>query len=218
MGIAGHSFVGGAVDPEAELAGEPDRPQHPELVLSERQPGIPDGPDQAPFQVLPSLGEVDDPFGARVQKKSIDGEVPPQRVLPRIGETDFLRMSSVGVAGLGSKGGDLVVDAADHGHYDAEFAAHSDGARKESLDDAGRRRCRDVDLVEGPVQEQVPDGASGEIDLEIFRRQNLSDVERALQQACLDSFQHSPPLRFVFRMGGSGPRVRFGSWPGPELL
>ena len=76
MSVAGHAVVGGAVDPKTELAGEPDRPEHPELVLAERQPGIPDGPDQAPVQVLPSIGEVDDLPGVGIQEERIDGEVP----------------------------------------------------------------------------------------------------------------------------------------------
>ena len=127
-------------------------------------------------------------------------------------------MSSVGVGGLGPEGGDLVVDAADHRHHDAEIAPHSDGLWEEPLHRVGRSVGRDVDVGDRFVQKEVPYGAAGEIHLVALSVQNLADVESALQQACLDSFQHSPPLRFEFGMEGSGLRVRFGSWPGPDLL
>ena len=127
-------------------------------------------------------------------------------------------MSSVRVAGLGPEGGDLVIVVADHGYHDAEIASHSDGAGKEPLHDVGRSRGGDVDFGDVPVQEKVPNGASGEIDWVAFSPQNLGDVESPFQKAGLDSFQHSPPFRFDARMEGSGPRVRFGSWPGPGLL
>ena len=99
--------LGRRLDRIAEAAGEADRAQHAQGILTEALLGLPNCPDHADPQVVPTaIGVEQAAFG--VEGHRVDREVAPREVLTDVGhKVDLIGMAEVAVGALGAISRDL---------------------------------------------------------------------------------------------------------------
>src|SRR5581483_1684 len=98
----------GGINSILKTCGEADSPQHAQFVFGKTPLGFADGANDSPAEVLLPADKIQHLVLFGIEKQAVDGEVPALDVFPGIAtEADFIRMTSIGVADVGTKGRDL---------------------------------------------------------------------------------------------------------------
>ena len=170
--------IGGGLDREAQPRGETHRPQQAQAVLLEARLRIADGADHARLEIRQPADEVDDLAGFRDFKQAVDGEIPALRIFLGCRERHALRTSSVLVAAVRAKGGDLHVVAAVFRDHHAEVRAHFVRSGKQLHHLRRRGRGGDVEVLRLVFHQPVPHAATGEIRLVPGGLQPAGELQR----------------------------------------
>lgn len=156
--VEGGGFDGKAV----EFGGETDRAQQTKVILVEALIGIPDGAQEAVFQVGAATDMVDDFPGFRILEETVDGEVAPPGILFGGGKDDTLGAAPVPVLPVAAEGGDFVFDSpAGHDNH-TEMGADHAGPGEEGGHLLGAGVGRDVVVLRCPPEQPVAHAAAGE--------------------------------------------------------
>ena len=185
------SWMGGAgvaLDVESELAGEPDRAQHPHRILAVAFGRVADDPQPALACVGVASGEVDDGALAMVVVEAVRGEVAPPRVLLQ-GAVDVVAHDAtvdphvvriaVGGAGARAEGRDLD-DLPAHAHVrEPEPAADEPAAPEEAPHGLRRRGGRHVEVLRLEAQQQVAHASADQVGAVAGVGQRFENLEGA---------------------------------------
>ncbi len=121
-------------DLEPKLRGEAHGAEQPQPVLAEAFCRGADGADAPGLEVGPAADPVVHLVGERVVKQAVDGEVAPQGILARVGESHAAGAPTVGVVALSAEGGHLIFVAGLEHHDHAVLFANRDGFAEQLLD------------------------------------------------------------------------------------
>ena len=180
----------GGIDLVIEARGETHGAQHAEFVFFETAVGIADGADDSFFQVVLAADEIENLVGGGIQHHAVDGEVAALRVFAGIfGEADFVGMAAIGVAEVGTEGGDFdrlagVLASAFGGLCGGNFGRNQDDSELlaygvglgEDLHDLWRGGVGgDVEVGGVAAEEDVADAASGEESLVAVEAEGADD-------------------------------------------
>ena len=99
---------GGSVQRKAEPCGKAIQPQNAQRILGEPLLRLAYRPQQTVLQIfLPAKG-VYQPLGFIISH-GVDGKIPPGKILPHVrDELHCVRVTAIGIAALGAKGGSLI--------------------------------------------------------------------------------------------------------------
>ena len=159
----------GRLDREVECRRQPDRPDHPQRVLTEPRRGVADRPERARREVGPAVVRVDEPRLAawfRTPRHRVDREVATRQVhLDRVAELDSMGPPVVGVVVVGTEGRDL--DVADCSvtapDRDGPELVLVDGPREQARRDLGESRGGQVPVRRRAPLEQIAQGPADHV-------------------------------------------------------
>lgn len=155
---------GGGFDGEAEGGGEANGAEESEVVFLEAGGGFADSANELGIQVGLAIDVVDERAGFGIVEEAIDGEVPALGILFGGGERDGLRAAAIAVRAVGAEGGDF--DPAFAGGWyddDSEVGTDELAAREEFGDLSGVCGSGDVVVFGITIEEEVTDGATGQV-------------------------------------------------------
>ena len=219
------SSTGGWGDGEAEPGREPVEPQDAQRVLLKAAFRLPHRPHEMGGKVvLPAKG-VDEPFLGAVCH-SVDGEIPPGKILPHIRhKADGIRVAAIGVGSLGAEGRCLIEPAALLHRHGAVLQAGGDTLflpeQRHHLLRAGAGA--EVPIVGVQPQQAVPDTAAHSVGrmarpMECIQQQGCTRVKfdrchvvssSYCRMICLPSKPHSAAGNTACALGraASGSRI-----------
>ena len=174
------SSTGGWVDGETEPGREPVEPQDAQRVLLKAAFRLPHRPHEMGGKVVPPAKGVDEPFLGAVCH-SVDGEIPPGKILPYIRhKADGIRVAAIGIGPFGAEGRCLIEPAALLHRHGAVLQAGGDTLflpeQRHHLLRAGAGA--EVPIVGGQPQQAVPDTAAHGVG------RMARPMERIQQQSC----------------------------------
>lgn len=155
---------GSGFDGEAEGGGEADGAEEAEVVFLESGGGLANGADELGFEVGLAVDVVDERTGFGVVEEAVDGEVSTFSVLFGCGKRNGFGATAVTVGAVGAEGGDFDPAFAGGGDDDdAEVGADELAAREEFGDLSGVCGGGDVVVFGIAIEQEVTDGATGEV-------------------------------------------------------
>ena len=119
---------------KTKLRGKAHGTKHPQPVLAKPLRRIADRPDASSLKVCLPPDPVVQILRNRVEKQAVHREVPPQGILPGVGEAHAAGPPSVSVISLRPEGGHLIFVAVFQHHDHPELFAHRDGFTEQPLD------------------------------------------------------------------------------------
>ena len=122
-----HSGERGRFNFKTKLRGKAHGTQHPQPVLAEPLRRITDRPDASGLKIRLPPDPVVQLLHDRVEKQTVHREVAAQGILPGVGEAHAAGPPSIGIIGLGAKGGHLIFVPVLQHHHHPELFAHRDG-------------------------------------------------------------------------------------------
>ena len=155
--------------PEAELSGEPGRPEHSQRVVGEGRLGCRRCTDDPAGEVHQAAVRVDELMGRKPDRHRVDGEVAPDQVVENRRAEGHRGLATGRVIRVGPVGRHLDVESALAGTDGAEGGADVPHrvrpVRQQSFGLLGPGRRRQVEIRPEPVEQSVADGAAHECDL-----------------------------------------------------
>lgn len=160
---------------------KPNRPQHPQLILAEPHHRIANRPNQLGGKIIPSAHIIQNRLSLRIEQHSIDREVAPHHIFPRIlGKPHCIRTPPIRVSSIAAKCSHLghnllAIDLIGHQNH-AKVSAHGKRPRKQTLHNIRTRRSSHIKIRRSNPEQQITHTTTGKVSVKAFSPQTLHNA------------------------------------------
>jgi hypothetical protein len=156
------------LDPESQTRRKSHGPQHPQVILAEPHFRVPNRSHHLRIQVRASADEIQHLAAFRIHHQTVDGEVPPQDILPRVAlKLHAGRPPPIGIIVVAAKGRHFHVyavlrSAIPHQHH-SEVCPHLARAGKQFQNSLRRGIGRNIEVFRRHPEQKVAHAAAHQI-------------------------------------------------------